>query len=119
VAAATGRFELGEPQKDGQSLETHLISYYRQTGEVPEQLLVEPIPFELTHVWQWWHQLHATRSIGNRRCHITYAEVHAWATVLQLSPAPFEIACLMAVDTAYMQWHDVVDAKNAPKTGTP
>lgn len=86
---------------DGLTLETHLINYWRQSGEMPEQLNYKPIPYELEYVWGWWVKLHATRSIGMSESPISYTEILNWSTLLQINVNPFEVRCIIAIDSAY------------------
>lgn len=102
VVAATGKFELSEEMEDGLSLEVHLTNYWRQSGVLPDQLNIPPIPVELEYVWEWWLKLHSTRSVGMEECHITYTEIMNWSSLLKINIDPFEVRCIMALDSAYL-----------------
>ena len=69
---------------------------------MPDQLDVEPFPYEVNHIWEWWLTLQASRPIGMQSGHITYAEIHSWSTVLKINVTPFEVRCIMALDSLYL-----------------
>jgi hypothetical protein len=87
---------------DGQTLETHLVSYMKQSGVCPPQLDIPPIPYEAEHIWDWWLQLQATRPIGMASGHITYTEIANWSKLLKINVTDFEVRCIMAVDSAFL-----------------
>jgi hypothetical protein len=87
---------------DGETLEMHLVSHWRQSGVIPEQLQVPPIPYEYTYIWDWWVTLHKTRPIGMDEGHITFTEILNWSTLLKINVTPFEVRCIMALDSAYI-----------------
>jgi len=97
---------------DGLTLETHLVSHWRQSGIMPDQLDVPPIPYELLYIWNWWTELHQTRPTGMDEGHITYTEIHNWSTLLKINVTPLEIRCIMALDSAYIGFR----AKKQPRT---
>lgn len=87
---------------DGLTLEVHLTNYWRQSGVCPEQLNHPPIPYELSYIWDWWVDLQKTRPIGMGEGHITYSEIMNWSTLLKINVDPFEVRCIMALDSAYL-----------------
>ena len=87
---------------DGLTLEKHLVSYWKQSGVMPAQLNFPPIPYELQYIWEWWLDLQKTRPIGMQAGHITYTEIFNWSTLLKINVIPFEIRCIMALDSAYL-----------------
>ena len=87
---------------DGLTLETHLINHWRQSGVMPDQLNHQPIPYELEYIWGWWLVLHKTRPCGMAEGHITYTEIYHWSRLLKINVDPFEVRCIMAVDSAYI-----------------
>lgn len=102
-AFARGYFELGELQQDGLSLETHLRNYWKQTGQMPEQLDVPDCPVELMYIWSWWCTLNSTRQVSMDVCRITYNEILSWSQLYKISLTPFELDCIVALDSIYMQ----------------
>ncbi len=89
---------------DGLTLEQHLTSYWKQSGVLPPQLDIPPIPYELKYIWDWWCDLHKTRPVGMDEGHITYTEIENWSTLLKISVTPFEVRCIMALDSAYIRF---------------
>lgn len=70
---------------------------------MPEQLEDRPLPYEVRHIWDWWHELHKTRAVGMDVCHITHQEILAWATLRDRGPLPIEVDALMAIDDCYIR----------------
>lgn len=99
---------------DGLTLETHLLSYWRQSGVLPDQLKVPPIPYELQYIWDWWVELHNTRPVAMDICALTYTEVANWSNLLKINVTAFEVRCIMALDCAFMRNHSAQQAKQAP-----
>lgn len=99
--------------EDGLTLEQHLVSLWKQTKVIPPQLDLPPIPFELQHIWDWWEDLDATRQRGLATNPITYTEIERWAFLLKINLDPFEVRCIMALDSAYMACHAEQQAKKA------
>jgi hypothetical protein len=83
---------------------------------LPEQLEVAPIPYELQHVWDWWMQLQATRSMGMEANHISYQEIANWSKLLNVKVTALEVRSLIALDSAYMNHCAAVRAANKPST---
>jgi hypothetical protein len=69
---------------------------------MPDQLNVPPIPPELSYIWDWWLELHKTRPVAMEEGHISYTEIYNWSTLLKINVTPFEIRCIMALDSAYI-----------------
>lgn len=89
---------------DGLTLEHHLISYWKQSGILPDQLNIPPIPHELYYIWSWWLDLHKTRPVGMSEGHVTYTEMSNWSNLLKIKITPFEIRCIMLLDSAYISF---------------
>jgi len=102
--------------EDGQTLETHLVSYMKQSGVCPPQLDIPPFPYEAEHIWEWWLQLQQTRAVGMAANHITYTEVENWAKRLKINPTPFEVRCIMAIDSAYLSVQNEQQKRKAATT---
>lgn len=99
--------------EDGQTLETHLTSIWRQSGVIPDALDTLPVPYDLEHVWNWWLQLQETRPVGMQEGHITYTEMQNWSTLLKINVSPFEVRCIMAIDSAYIRTLNTQRAEKA------
>ena len=95
---------LNEAQSDGESLRTHLLSVYRQTGKLPEQLAIEPdMPQSVAHVWQYFTELHRTRGGNGFGANpIAYMEIESWCRLSGISLYPWEVALITALDNAYL-----------------
>lgn len=114
LAYGTAKFELSEVMEDGLTLETHLTSHWRQSGVCPDQLNYPDLPYELAHIWEWWIDLQSTAPIGMERSHINYTEIANWSTLLKINITPFEIRCIMALDSAHMRCHSEQREKKKP-----
>lgn len=68
----------------------------------------------VAHLWSWFHQLHNTRGGGFGPAPITFQEVFAWASLLQIEPTPWEIEQLMMLDRI---WFKVQAERDKNKTG--
>lgn len=80
---------------------------------MPDQLNVLPIPIDVDHIWDWWLELGRTRSTGMDASHITYTEVESWSRLLQLNVSKFEVRCLMALDTVFINCQREAQANKA------
>ncbi len=69
---------------------------------MPEDLEFKSMPWELSHIWAWWHQLNKTRQINMEVNHIEYKEILAWSTLLQIKLQPLEVEALITIDTAFV-----------------
>lgn len=69
---------------------------------MPDQLDVPPFPYEINHIWDWWVTLQASRPIGMESGHITYAEIESWSRLVKINVIPFEVRCIMALDSLYL-----------------
>lgn len=114
-AFAVGKFELSEQMDDGLTLEQHLISHWKQSGVMPTQLDVPPIPYEISYIWDWWCELNKTRSVGMSAAHITYTEIANWAILLKINATAFEVRCIIALDSACMRCNSEQQARKSSK----
>lgn len=66
---------------------------------MPKELedLVE-LPENLINCWRWFIDLNNTRSAGMGFSTITYSEIHAYFTLLQIDVEPWEIEVIKAFD---------------------
>lgn len=102
---------------DGLTLETHLVSHWKQSGELPEQLDVPALPFELEYIWDWWLALNESRNVGMDINHISYTEIMTWSTLLKITLTPFEVRCIMALDSVYINVRREQHARKASQSG--
>ena len=102
---------------DGLTLETHLVSHWKQSGVMPDQLNFPPIPYELEYIWDWWLELQKTRPNGMQAGHITYSEVDRWSFLLKINVDPFEVRCIMALDSVFLQCQREQQDRKAASSG--
>ena len=81
---------------------------------MPEQLDVPELPFEVVHVWGWWHKLNATRQVSMDLCRITYTEIKSWTELYKLTMSAFELDCLVEIDSVYMSVRSEQTARKQP-----
>lgn len=110
VKFAQGRFYWGNSEADGASTERHveiakasslasLVLTKDTFVEVPDQ---PDCPYELAHIWEWFHELDATRVSGMGFSPITHTEIGEWSRGMGLNILPLEREALRAIDKAYM-----------------
>lgn len=76
---------------------------YEQTGIMPPQLDVPPIPYELEHVWGYFSQLNAKRTCGAMSANpISDEQIMAWQRRHRITLSPFEGECIDALDQVYL-----------------
>lgn len=102
---------------DGLTLEQHLTSYWKQSGVIPAQLDLPPIPYEIKYIWDWWLDLNKSRAVGMAACHITYTEISNWSKLLKISITEFEVRCIMDLDSAYLSVGSEQRDRKAAKQG--
>lgn len=74
-----------------------------QTGIMPPQLDVPPIPHELEHVWGYFCQLNAKRTCGAMSSNpISDEQIMAWERRHRITLSPFEGECIDALDQVYL-----------------
>lgn len=97
---------------DGLTLEAHLMSGWRQTGKMPERLDVPPIPYELEYIWDWWQELDKIRPSGMELQRIDHLMIESWSRLEKIGVVPFEVRCIMALDSAYVRCYNQQHAKD-------
>jgi len=90
-------------QKDGRTLREHLQSVVKQ-GITPKELqnLVE-IPESMTQCWNWFLELNSTRSSGMGLSPITFSEILAYFTVMQIEYQPWEVEIIKMFDRVALE----------------
>jgi hypothetical protein len=74
-----------------------------QTGVMPPQLDVPPIPHELLHIWGYFLQLNAKRTAGAMAANpISDEQIMAWERRHNIQLSPFEGECIDALDAAFL-----------------
>ena len=69
---------------------------------MPNELDVEPLPYELEHVWQYFLQLHRKRTHGMSPNPISDEAILAWQRRHGIELTPFEGECIDALDEIYL-----------------
>ena len=88
---------------DEATVREHLLSVYRQTGVLPEQLQPVDCPDEIGYLWEYFLSMHKRRtSNGYGANTIASAEMHSWAWLRGVTLLPFELDALDSVEAAYM-----------------
>lgn len=71
---------------------------------MPDGLRVPDIPAALSHIWEWFCELSATRSgNGAGPNPISYSEVMAWALLTGRAPSPRDVRAIMELDAAFFR----------------
>lgn len=74
-----------------------------QTGIMPPQLDVPPIPHELVHVWEYFCQLSSKRTSGGMAANpISDEQIMAWERRHRIQLTPFEGECIDALDQVFL-----------------
>lgn len=74
-----------------------------QTGIMPPQLDVPPIPHELVHVWDYFCQLSRKRTNGGLAANpISDEQITAWERRQGFRLTPFEGECIDALDEVFL-----------------
>jgi hypothetical protein len=82
-------------------LRTQYESVQRQTGKTPAALAEIPeIPDALVYLWNWFCELDAARGGSGFGINpLSYNEIKAWATLMGVQPAPWEVAAIKRIDS--------------------
>ncbi len=73
-----------------------------------------PLP-TLDYIWNWFCQLTRRREQGWGCGPISHREIKAWATLYRVDPSPSEVAALVRLDDAFLQYcHDKDNPAPAP-----
>jgi hypothetical protein len=100
---ASKQFALAVRQKDGYSLRDHLESGYRQTGVMPEELNIEPLPSSAVYLWNWFLEMHRGRSSNGFGANaISFLEIFAWQRVKGQTLTDWEVEGILAMDAAFL-----------------
>lgn len=100
---AQWHFNLRIPNKDGATLEDHLLQIFKHGNDTPEGLIAPEFPEQLRHVWEWFSQLQGARvNYGFGVAPITYTEMNAWCSMHRIQITPDEVDILKRVDALYL-----------------
>ena len=89
---------------DGSPKGEHLMSAYRQTGQMPEALANAPVlPVGCSQLWTDFLQLHGARAFDmNGPARIGYRDIAEWRDFHGAELASWEVAAIRKADDAYM-----------------
>lgn len=93
--------ELDFQRKDGSTLRAHLRQAERSSKK---KLIRNPkVPDAAVHLWGWFWQLNDARPEGfSSAGPLTFGEIAAWAGLTGITPHPWEVEALKAMDRAYL-----------------
>lgn len=77
----------------------HLTVISEATGEDVPELDGPDVPGIVSHVFEWFMELHASRQQGP----ISYSEIRAWSGLTGRQPSPFEIDLIKRLDLTYLE----------------
>lgn len=90
-------------QEDGYTLRWHLEVLHEQTGEMPKDLDVPPLPHELAYIWGYFCQMNRKRTAGAMSANpLSDTEIMAWQQRHRIELSPFEGECIDSLDAVYM-----------------
>ena len=95
MAHAEAEFSLSRIAKNGFSRRQNYIA-----GRVPDHLWKSPpMPEELAHVWMWFCELSASRTIGMSGANpISWLEMQAYFNLTNECPTRFELNAIRLID---------------------
>lgn len=86
------QMELSQSTGDGSTVRDHMLSEFRQTGQLPE--LLQPVPCQsaIKYLWDYWAALNFRRPDASTP--ISYREIQAWCWLTGIRLSAFEMECL-------------------------
>lgn len=79
-----------------------------------------PIPDAVAYLWGWYAELAAGRGEGLAgAAPITYADIEAWARLLDRRPSPHEVSALLELDRAVRHPAPEADEDEVSRPETP
>lgn len=108
MAFAKSFFELDIKGEDGSTKREHLGVIANATKKVPVELRDQPeLPESAEHVWNWFLELNSGRTASMAGLNtISYSEIKAWAELLKMDLAVWEVNALKALDRAFLDRKD-------------
>ncbi len=90
-------------QDDKRTLRWHLESVYEQSGIMPAELDVPPLPVELAYLYNYFLSMNAKRTCGASSANpLSDLEILAWQQRRRIELSPFELDCIDALDIAFL-----------------
>jgi hypothetical protein len=73
------------------------------TGQIPHELQPVEVSDIVMYMWEWFLQLNAARqNNGMAISPLSYSEILAWVTLMQINISPFEITVIKALDSMFI-----------------
>lgn len=73
------------------------------TGHTPQELQPIEVSDIVMYLWEWFLQLNAARQSNGMSINpISYSEIQAWVTLMQINISPFEIVIIKALDNMFI-----------------
>lgn len=73
------------------------------TGHTPQELQPVEVSDIVMYLWEWFLQLNAARqNNGMAISPLSYSEILAWVTLMQVKISPFEITVIKALDSLFI-----------------
>lgn len=101
-------FEFDIKREDKSTKRQHLHIARDASGKVPVELQDQPeLPESAVHVWEWFLELNSGRTASMAGLNvISYAEIKAWAELLNEKLAVWEVNAIKALDRAFLSRKD-------------
>ncbi|MGH6981342.1 MAG: phage tail assembly chaperone, partial [Stellaceae bacterium] len=84
--------------RDGPTYRANFEQYERQTKRRKDELHPDPLPPQISHLWDWFLDLRAGYP---SELAIPFAEIAAWRDLYRLQIRAWEIAAIRKLDDAY------------------
>jgi hypothetical protein len=111
-------FELSRRQKDGNTLREHLEAVEQATGQRPPELDPPPLPPECSSAWLVFGELHGRRGgNGFGPSPLDERRLLDWQALHRVELTPFEVACVFALDDAWLTAEEEAKKKTNPNAG--
>jgi len=73
------------------------------TGNRPPALVAPEFPDIISHLWEWFIELHNARPrTGMGASPIAYSEIVAWSSLTRVTPSPWEVGIIKKIDSMFM-----------------
>jgi hypothetical protein len=104
LAARAGQRLHHRPRKFLEALAQGLIDFAIEAFKAPASAPVAAeLPDALAHVWEWFCELSKARSANGHGLNpISFAEIDAWARVMQTGVTPWEAGLIRRLDAAVL-----------------
>jgi len=102
---AENHFNLNSEMQGGVKLRDHYEQYEKSTGKTPEELEDDFLSYDLLYIWNWFLELHSTRTNnGFGASPISYLEIGSWVMLNEIFINGFEVKAIKEIDRVYLEW---------------